>query len=106
MNTDKHRYSIATETIGVHLCSSVAIEKIQDEIADCRRCARLVEWRERRDAARTSASLERLSDAARGSDNLLPPIRAACEAGATVGEIADTLRAEFGTYRDPAGIGG
>ena len=71
-----------------------------------RQIERLGEWRERRDAARTTASLERLGAAARGSDNLLPPIRAACEAGATVGEIADTLRAEFGTYRDPAGIGG
>jgi methylmalonyl-CoA mutase N-terminal domain/subunit len=71
-----------------------------------RQLERLEEWRERRDASRTAASLERLSAAARGSDNLLPAIRAACEAGATVGEIADTLRAEFGTYRDPAGIGG
>jgi methylmalonyl-CoA mutase N-terminal domain/subunit len=71
-----------------------------------RQIERLGEWREQRDNARTTASLERLGGAARGSDNLLPPIRAACEAGATVGEIADTLRREFGTYRDPAGIGG
>jgi methylmalonyl-CoA mutase N-terminal domain/subunit len=67
---------------------------------------RLGEWRDRRDSARTAESLERLSEAARGSDNLLPVIGAACRAGATVGEIADALRAEFGTYRDPAGIGG
>lgn len=67
--------------------------------------ARLEEWRERRNSVLTDESLERLSEVSRGNSNLLPAIRAACEAGATVGEIADTLRAEFGTYRDPAGAG-
>jgi methylmalonyl-CoA mutase N-terminal domain/subunit len=67
---------------------------------------RLAEWRVRRDADRAQAALERLAESARGSDNLLPAIRGACESGATVGEIADALRAEFGTYTDPAGIGG
>jgi methylmalonyl-CoA mutase N-terminal domain/subunit len=38
--------------------------------------------------------------AARGRDNLLPPIIAAVEARATVGEIADTLRTVFGEYRE------
>jgi methylmalonyl-CoA mutase N-terminal domain/subunit len=70
-----------------------------------RQVRRLEEWRERRDAVRTRESLDRLTGAARGTDNLLPFIRAACGAGATVGEIADALRAEFGTYHDPAGIG-
>ncbi|HJR53502.1 MAG TPA: methylmalonyl-CoA mutase family protein, partial [Gemmatimonadota bacterium] len=67
---------------------------------------RLADWRARRDADRTAAALDRLGDVARGSENLLPAIRSACEAGATVGEIADALREEFGTYSDPAGIGG
>jgi methylmalonyl-CoA mutase N-terminal domain/subunit len=67
---------------------------------------RLAQWRDRRDAAGAAECIERLAETARGSDNILPSIRAACEAGATVGEIADALRAEFGTYRDPAGIGG
>jgi methylmalonyl-CoA mutase N-terminal domain/subunit len=69
-----------------------------------RQVERLEQWRERRDGERTHESLEQLSDAARGTENLLPPIRAACKAGATVGEIADALRAELGTYRDPSGI--
>jgi methylmalonyl-CoA mutase N-terminal domain/subunit len=38
--------------------------------------------------------------AAAGSDNLVPPIIAAVEARATVGEIADTLRQVFGEYRE------
>ena len=41
-----------------------------------------------------------LEQAARGSDNLMPRILAACEAYATVGEISDRLRRVFGEYRD------
>jgi methylmalonyl-CoA mutase N-terminal domain/subunit len=38
-------------------------------------------------------------DAARDGTNLVPPIIAACEAHATLGEIADALRQVFGEYR-------
>ena len=38
--------------------------------------------------------------AAGGADNLMPPIVEAVEAGATVGEIADTLREVFGEHRE------
>ena len=40
----------------------------------------------------------RVERAARGSDNLVPPILAAVEAKATVGEISDTMRRVFGEY--------
>jgi methylmalonyl-CoA mutase N-terminal domain/subunit len=46
------------------------------------------------------AALDAVAAAAKGSDNLVPPIIAAVEAHATVGEIADTLRAVFGEYRE------
>jgi methylmalonyl-CoA mutase N-terminal domain/subunit len=39
-----------------------------------------------------------IESAARGTDNLVPPIMAAVEAGATVGEIADAMRRVFGEY--------
>jgi len=45
------------------------------------------------------ADLER---AARGADNLMPPILAAAEAHATVGEIAERLKSVFGEYREAA----
>ena len=82
------------------------IPRVDTESLAERQKERLADWRARRDADRTDASLESLAEAARGSENLLPLIRGACAAGATVGEIADVLRAEFGTYSDPAGIGG
>ena len=44
--------------------------------------------------------LSELEQAARGTENLLPRILAACEAYATVGEISDRLRRVFGEYRE------
>jgi len=64
---------------------------------------RLEAWRAGRDAGEVEAALERLAEASRGEVNLVPLIRAACAAGATVGEIADVFRAEHGTWTDPAG---
>jgi methylmalonyl-CoA mutase N-terminal domain/subunit len=52
-----------------------------------------------RDASAAASALERLADAARGTDNLLPRIRIAVEAGVTLGEISDALRAAWGEYR-------
>ena len=54
--------------------------------------------RAERDAAAAQAALARVSETARGSGNLLHPMREALAAGCTVGEICDALREEFGTY--------
>ena len=54
--------------------------------------------RAERDAEAAAAALERVREAARGTDNLLPPMRDALAARCTVGEICGALRAEFGTY--------
>jgi methylmalonyl-CoA mutase, N-terminal domain len=43
-------------------------------------------------------AIERVEAAARGSDNLLPPILSAVEAYATLGEISDAMRRVFGEY--------
>jgi methylmalonyl-CoA mutase, N-terminal domain len=43
-------------------------------------------------------AVEHVEATARSSDNLLPPILAAVEARATVGEIADAMRRVFGEY--------
>jgi methylmalonyl-CoA mutase N-terminal domain/subunit len=56
--------------------------------------------RAERDGAAWRASLNAVAAAALGRDNLVPPIITAVEARATVGEIADTLRAVFGEYRE------
>jgi methylmalonyl-CoA mutase N-terminal domain/subunit len=68
------------------------------EQAQCERVRRL---RASRDAGRVEAALRRVEDAARGSDNLLPPLLQAVEAYATLGEMAGVLRRVFGQYRPP-----
>jgi len=46
------------------------------------------------------AALEAVVAAARGTANLVPPIVAAVEARATLGEIADVMRSVFGEHQD------
>ena len=53
-----------------------------------------------RDPAQWRAALDQVSTAAREEVNLVPPILAAVEAHATVGEIADALRDVFGQHRE------
>ena len=56
--------------------------------------------RAERDPAAWEGALGRLEDAARGNDNLMPPIIEAVTAYATVGEISDRLRAVWGSHRE------
>ncbi len=51
-----------------------------------------------RSAEAVAVALGRVRDAARGSDNTMIPIVSAVKARATLGEISDVLREEWGTY--------
>ncbi len=53
----------------------------------------------RRDNAAVTAALADLATAARGSANVLYPMKTALSALATLGEVADVLRGEFGVYQ-------
>jgi methylmalonyl-CoA mutase N-terminal domain/subunit len=70
-----------------------------DPATERERVAFLARWREQRDGASAKAALGKLERAARGSENLMPPILAALAARATLGEVCDTLRGVFGTHR-------
>jgi methylmalonyl-CoA mutase, N-terminal domain len=61
---------------------------------------RLRHLRASRPSGTAQLRLNELEAAARRSDNLLPPILAACESLCTVGEIADRLRNVFGEYKE------
>ncbi|HEU0265416.1 MAG TPA: methylmalonyl-CoA mutase family protein, partial [Geobacterales bacterium] len=60
----------------------------------------LGEMKGKRNASNVAAALAALETAAKGSDNLMPPILTAVRAYATLGEIADVLRKVFGTHRE------
>jgi methylmalonyl-CoA mutase N-terminal domain/subunit len=55
--------------------------------------------RARRDQAAVDALLADVAAAARGTQNLLVPMRAALKAEATLGEVSDVLRDAFGEYQ-------
>jgi methylmalonyl-CoA mutase N-terminal domain/subunit len=55
-----------------------------------------------RDEGAVRAALARMVEAARGSDNMIPAMLDAARAEATLGEICDALRAEWGVYSEPA----
>jgi methylmalonyl-CoA mutase N-terminal domain/subunit len=61
---------------------------------------RLRQVRASRSPALVAEKLAALEQAARGADNLMPPIFDAADAYATVGEISDRLRNVFGEYRE------
>jgi methylmalonyl-CoA mutase N-terminal domain/subunit len=56
-------------------------------------------FKEARDPALVEARLADVTAAARGTQNLLYPMKEALRAHATLGEVSDALRAEFGSYR-------
>ncbi|TMF58417.1 MAG: methylmalonyl-CoA mutase [Chloroflexi bacterium] len=59
----------------------------------------LRQLRTKRDAAGVDARLAEVRRAAEGTANLLPPMRDALEAYATIGEVCGVLRDVFGEYR-------
>jgi len=61
--------------------------------------ARLKEFKANRDHAALAARLDEVRAAARGTQNLLYPMKEALRAGATLGEVSDALRDVFGVYR-------
>ncbi len=71
-----------------------------DPAGERRQVEGLQRVRAERDPAAWSAALARLEGAARGSDNLLPPMIEAVKAYATVGEISDRLRTVWGEHRE------
>jgi methylmalonyl-CoA mutase N-terminal domain/subunit len=59
---------------------------------------RLAAYKAKRDPARVQTRLADLADAARGTQNILPSIKEALRADATLGEVSDALRGVFGVY--------
>jgi methylmalonyl-CoA mutase N-terminal domain/subunit len=75
-----------------------------DAALEQRQIERTRRLRAERDDAAVRNALQRLEKAARGSDNVLYPLKEALGAYATIGEVSDTLRRAFGTYQAPAVI--
>jgi methylmalonyl-CoA mutase N-terminal domain/subunit len=77
----------------------VTVMKVDPALEE-RQVASLKAFRARRNGTATKQALDAVRAAARGKDNLMPPILAAVKAEATLGEISDALRDVFGEYRE------
>jgi methylmalonyl-CoA mutase N-terminal domain/subunit len=75
----------------------VELHRIDPE-AERRQLERTRRVRAERDAEPAERSLAGVREAARGTRNLLFPLREALAARCTIGEICEVLREEFGTY--------
>jgi ethylmalonyl-CoA mutase len=81
-----------------------AVLTVSDE-AETDQVERLNAWRASRDNDAVAAALAALRTAARSGANIMPPSIACAKAGVTTGEWGFALRAAFGEYRAPTGVG-
>jgi methylmalonyl-CoA mutase N-terminal domain/subunit len=72
-----------------------------DPALEAQQADRLAKLRADRDGPEVERLLEAVRSAASGSDNVLPPIKAALGERATVGEVCDALRDVWGVYTPP-----
>ena len=87
-----HEESVTHELEILRVSHEVEVEQVRELAA--RRAAR--------DQAAVDAAIARMLDAARSDENMIPAMLDACRAEATLGEICNALRAEWGEYREPA----
>jgi methylmalonyl-CoA mutase, N-terminal domain len=69
-----------------------------DPAAEQRQLERTAKVRAERNADDSAAALDRVRAAARGTDNMLHPMRDALRARCTIGEICGVLRTEWGEH--------
>jgi methylmalonyl-CoA mutase, N-terminal domain len=74
--------------------------KIDEEVAR-RQVANLQDVKRKRDDQKVKAQLNRIEQAARGTDNLMNCFVDAVREYCTLGEIIDVLRGVFGEHKDP-----
>ena len=69
-----------------------------DPAIEAQQCDRLAALRADRDQAEVDAAVEALTAAASGTENVMPAMKRALAARATVGEVSNALRTVWGTY--------
>jgi methylmalonyl-CoA mutase, N-terminal domain len=80
-----------------HETEQIELHRIDPE-GERRQLERTARVRAERDTAAAESAVTRVREAARGSENLLPPLRDALRAQCTIGELCNVLREEFGMY--------
>ena len=78
---------------------SVPLLKIDEEVAE-EQIRKINKLKERRNNDKVRETIEKLKEAAKGSENLMPFIMDAVREYATIGEIINILKEVFGTYHE------
>jgi len=91
-----NKYSIPEEIPIATLKIDAAIEE--------RQIQRVRKVKRERNSVAVKEALARVAEACRSGENLMEPICEAVRRDATVGEVSDIFRAEFGVYTDPGWI--
>jgi methylmalonyl-CoA mutase N-terminal domain/subunit len=94
------------KVVGVNVSSetvvgALEIERVSHEV-EIEQNRILARRRASRDDAAVTEALRAMVEVARGTGNVVPPMLEAARREATLGEICDALRAEWGDYREPA----
>ena len=87
----------------------VGVNRFTDDVAsvppvlfdpelECSQVTSLHAFRARRDALVCSEALARVESVAAGTENIVPTLRAALKAGATIGEVSNALRRQWGEH--------
>ena len=91
-----NKYSVPEEIPIATLKIDAAIEE--------RQIQRVRKVKRERNSIAVKEALARVAEACRSGENLMEPICEAVRRDATVGEVSDIFRAEFGVYKDPGWI--
>jgi methylmalonyl-CoA mutase N-terminal domain/subunit len=87
-----HEHSVTHDLEILRVSHEVEVEQVK----------LLAARKEARDDAAVQAALQRMVEVARTDENMIEAMLEACRVEATLGEICDVLRAEWGEYREPA----
>ena len=101
----EERYRIKQDiVVGVNEYVTDDVDEVEilrvDPKSEDEQVGRLKEFKENRDQEAVDARLEDVRETARGSGNLLYPIREALKARASIGEVCNVMREEFGEYSE------
>jgi methylmalonyl-CoA mutase N-terminal domain/subunit len=84
-----NRWAEEDEPVDIQAIDEAEVEAQKDRVRQLRKD---------RDQDAVESALAKVIEAANGSDNLLPLMREALRARATLGEVSDALRSVFGVY--------
>jgi methylmalonyl-CoA mutase N-terminal domain/subunit len=98
---DKKVVGVNTLTGSVEAHDQLDILRVSHQV-EIDQNAELAARRQRRDDEAARAAVQRMVEVGRTEQNMVPAMLDAVRAEATLGEICDALRAEWGTYTEPA----